>query len=96
MAVLDGPGFTAGDLHPLVREFYERTSAWRLQVWAQWCAAAWPFGWLISTVSARRLEQLALPLRPLEVAHGMTSEVRAAVGCTGAPPRAGSPGRTSR
>ena len=85
MAVLDGPGFAAGDLHPSVREFYECTSAWRLQVWAQWCAAAWPFGWLVTTVFARRLEQLALPLRPLEVAHGMTSEVRTAVGPDGAP-----------
>lgn len=31
--------------------------------------------WLISAVLARRLGQLSLPLRPLEVAHGMISEV---------------------
>lgn len=85
MAVLDAPGFAADALHPLVREFYENTSAWRLQVWAQWSPVAWPFGWLISSVFARRLEQLSLPLRPLEVAHGMTSEVRTALGPDGAP-----------
>jgi hypothetical protein len=80
MAQLDGPGFDAAKLRPEVRDFYERTSRWRLQVWAQWCSAAWPFGWLIAVVFARRLEQLSLPLRPLDVAHGMSSDVRTVVG----------------
>lgn len=83
MALLDGPGFDAAKLRPEVRDFYEQTSRWRLQVWAQWCSAAWPFGWLLSTVFARRLEQLSLPLRPLDVAHGMTSDVRTVVGPDG-------------
>jgi hypothetical protein len=79
MALLDGPGFDAAKLRPEVRDFYERTDDWRLQVWAQWCSAAWPFGWLISVLFARRLEQLSLPLRPLDVAHGMSSDVRTVV-----------------
>ena len=83
MRLLDGPGFDAGALRPEVRDFYERTSRWRLQVWAQWCSAAWPFGWLISVVFARRLEQLSLPLRPLDVAHGMSSDVRTVLGANG-------------
>jgi hypothetical protein len=83
MGLLDGPGFDAAKLRPEVRDFYERTSRWRLQVWAQWCSAAWPFGWLISVVFARRLEQLSLPLRPLDVAHGMSSDVRTVVGPDG-------------
>lgn len=83
MALLDGSGFDAAKLRPEVRDFYERTSRWRLQVWAQWCSAAWPFGWLISVVFARRLEQLSLPLRPLDVAHGMSSDVRTVVGPDG-------------
>jgi hypothetical protein len=83
MALLDGPGFDSAKLRPEVRDFYERTARWRLQVWAQWCSAAWPFGWLISMVFARRLEQLSLPLRPLDVAHGMTSDVRTVVGPQG-------------
>ena len=83
MALLDGPGFDASKLRPEVRDFYERTSRWRLQVWAQWCSAAWPFGWLISVLFARRLEQLSLPLRPLDVAQGMSSDVRPVVGPDG-------------
>ena len=83
MKLLDGPGFSAADLRPEVRDFYERTSRWRLQVWGQWSPVAWPFGWLVSALFARRLEQLALPLRPLEVAHGMSSEVRPVIGADG-------------
>ncbi|WP_250443653.1 hypothetical protein [Actinotalea sp. C106] len=75
MAALDGDAFTAADLAPSVRDFYEQTSRWRLDAWVAWSSWAWPFGWLLSTAFARRLEQLALPLRPLDVAHGMTSTV---------------------
>lgn len=75
MAVLDGPGFAASSLVPAVRAFYETTSAWRLDAWIGWSAWAWPFGWALGALFARRLEQLALPMRPLDVAHGMTSTV---------------------
>ena len=85
MGVLDAAGFKASELRPEVRAFYERTSDWRLQVWTQWCSVAWPFGWLVSRVFAERLEQLALPLRPLDVAHGMTSQVRAVLDADGRP-----------
>ncbi len=57
-----------------MRDFYERTRRWRLDVWTAWSPWAWPFGGLVSTF-AQRLEQLALPMRPLDVAHGMTSTV---------------------
>jgi hypothetical protein len=75
MSVLDGPDFSASDLAGPVVDFYERTSEWRLEVWSQWCPAAWPFGWLISLIFARRLQQLNLPLRPLDTAYGMDSQV---------------------
>ncbi|MEV5827918.1 hypothetical protein AB0L25_20340 [Spirillospora sp. NPDC052242] len=84
MTVLDGPAFDPADLHPHVRDFYERTTRWRLDLWSQWSPWAWPFGWLISALFARRLQQLALPLRPLDVAHGMTSEITPVVGPDGA------------
>ncbi len=76
MSVLDGPGFKASDLAQPVVDFYERTSSWRLEVWSQW-SALWPFGWLISSVFAKRLQQLNLPLRPLDTAYGMDSQVLA-------------------
>jgi hypothetical protein len=72
---LAGEGFDPTALAPPIRDFYERTDQWRLEVWSQWCPVAWPFGWLLSAVFSRRLEQLSLPLRPLDVAHGMDSRV---------------------
>jgi len=75
MAVLDGPGFRSADVDPLVRDFYEHTADWRMEVWAQWSAVFQPGGEVISRLFARRVQQLALPTRPLDVAHGMDSRV---------------------
>jgi hypothetical protein len=75
MSVLDGAGFRAADLDPAVRHFYERTSCWRMEVWAQWSAPFQPGGELVSRLFGRRVQQLALPTRPLDVAHGIDSRV---------------------
>lgn len=75
MGDLAGAGFDPALLAKPIVEFYEQTAAWRMEVWSQWCPAAWPFGWLLSAVFARRLQQLALPLRALDVALGMDSRV---------------------
>jgi len=75
MAALDGPGFRADDLRPEVRAFYEHTSDWRMEVWTQWNAVFQPGGELISRFFGRRVQQLALPTRPLDVAHGMDSRI---------------------
>ena len=74
-AQLDGPGFRADDLHADVRAFYEHTSDWRMEVWTGWAPLFWPGGELISRLFGRRVGQLALPMRPLDVAHGMDSRV---------------------
>jgi hypothetical protein len=84
MALLDGPGFDASALHPLVLDFYQRTARWRLELWSQWSAPARLGGRAVSALFARRLDQLSLPLRPLDLAHGMSSEVRPVVGADGA------------
>ena len=42
-----------------------------MEVWSQWCPAMRPFGWLISSIFAKRLQQLNLPLRPLDTAYGL-------------------------
>jgi hypothetical protein len=73
--LLRGEGFDPARLTQEIVTFYERTSEWRLDVWSQWSPIARPAGWLLSAVFARRLQQLALPLRPLDVAHGMESRV---------------------
>ncbi|MGH3348000.1 MAG: hypothetical protein ACRDO4_13560 [Nocardioides sp.] len=75
LARLDGPGFDAADLQPEVRDFYEHTSRWRMEVWTGWSPLFWPAGEVVSRLFGRRSEQLALPMRPLEVARGMDSRV---------------------
>jgi hypothetical protein len=75
MAALDGPGFAAAGLQPQVRDFYEHTADWHIEVWSGWAPWAWPGGELVSRFFGRRVEQLALPMRPLDVAQGMDSRV---------------------
>lgn len=75
VAALDGPGFDAARLRPEVRDFYEHTAEWDLEVWTGWSPLFWPVGELIARLYGRRVEQLALPMRPLEVARGMDSQV---------------------
>lgn len=75
MADLDGPGFRAADLLPQVRDFYEHTADWQVEVWSAWAPWAWPGGELVSRLFGKRVEQLALPMRPMDVAHGMDSRV---------------------
>lgn len=75
MSELDGPGFRAADLLPQVRDFYEHTARWRMEVWTEWNALFQPGGELISRYFGRRVQQLALPTRPLDVALGMDSRV---------------------
>src|SRR5262249_35291439 len=75
MDALASSGFDPTGLATPIREFYERTADWHLDVWSQWCPVAMPGGWLITTLFAKRLQQLALPLRPLDAAHGMDSRV---------------------
>lgn len=75
MAALDGPGFDARRLRPEIRDFYEHTAAWQMEVWTGWSPLFWPAGELVARLWGRRVEQLALPMRPLDVAHGMSSQV---------------------
>jgi hypothetical protein len=75
LADLGGDAFDPSRLSPAIVDFYEHTTEWRLDAWSQWSPVALPAGWLLSAVFARRLQQLALPMRPLDVAHGMDSRV---------------------
>ncbi|MDQ4085383.1 MAG: hypothetical protein M3165_06145, partial [Actinomycetota bacterium] len=83
MARLDGPDFRADDLRPEIRDFYEHTSSWRMEVWTQWSPVFRPAGELVSRLFGRRVQQLALPTRPLDVAHGMDSRVVAILAPSG-------------
>ncbi|MBV9487587.1 MAG: hypothetical protein JO246_16265 [Frankiaceae bacterium] len=67
--------FNPALVHPLIVDFYEHTSRWQLDLWSEWCPFAWPFGWLLTAMWSHRLQQLSLPMRPLDVSWGMDSEV---------------------
>lgn len=75
MSCLNGSTFDAVNLRPQVRDFYEHTSAWQMEVWAQWNPVFQPGGELIARFFGRRVQQLAIPTRPLDVAMGMDSRV---------------------
>jgi hypothetical protein len=76
LSALDGPDFSSADVDDRVRDFYEHTASWRMEVWSGWNALFAPGGELIARMWGRRVEQLALPVQPLSVSRGMASSVR--------------------
>ncbi len=60
---------------PEVKEFYEQTSAFELDAWSEWKGFFRPFGIALSRIFSTRLQQLNVPLSPLDSARGMTSHV---------------------
>lgn len=62
-------------LRPEVADFYLRTSEYDLDAWSEWCGAFRPFGVLLARIFSRRLQQLNVPLSPLDTSRGITSEV---------------------
>jgi len=72
---LSDPGFDANSVNANIIDFYEHTSAYDLDVWAEWQAAFRPFGSLIALIFSRRLQQLNVPLSALDASHGMTSDI---------------------
>jgi hypothetical protein len=65
------------DVAKPVRDFYEQTSQYSLDAWSEWCAAFRPFGRALSVLFSKRLQQLNVPLSPLDSARGMTNSVLA-------------------
>jgi hypothetical protein len=61
--------------HPAVIDFYEQTSEYELDAWAEWCGAFRPFGNALARIFSRRLQQLNVPLSPLDTSRGITSHV---------------------
>jgi hypothetical protein len=69
------PDFDPARVHPKIRDFYERTHAFRLDTWATTYFPARLALWAMVTTISRRVDQLNFPLDGLDTAHGMTSEV---------------------
>ncbi len=73
--VLASDGFDVSRVHPRVRHFYEHTARYRMDVWAEsWFPASVGL-WLLVTTISRKVNQLNFPLRVLETAKGMDSEI---------------------
>ena len=72
---LQSSTFSPEKIHPRIRDFYERTAKYNLDVWSQWRGAFKPFGWVIAALFSRRLQQLNLPISPLETSRGITSDI---------------------
>jgi hypothetical protein len=74
-AALEGDGFRVADVQPQVRDFYEHTAEFRMDVWAE---TRFPMNlglWLLVTTISRKVNQLNFPLRALDTARGMDSEI---------------------
>lgn len=74
-SVLRSDTFSPERINPQIRDFYEHTTRYNLDVWSQWCGAFKPFGWLIAALFSRRLQQLNMPISPLETSRGITSDI---------------------
>jgi hypothetical protein len=62
-------------LNRQVIDFYEHTINYNFEVWSSWCGFFYPFGRLLNIVFSKRLQQLNLPLNPLDSSRGIQSNI---------------------
>lgn len=72
---LRGDGFDPARAHALVREFYEHTTRFTMDVWSQTFFPSNIALWLLVKTISRQVNQLNFPLSPLDTARGMVSEI---------------------
>jgi hypothetical protein len=72
---LTGPTFDATRVHPLIREFYEHTSRFRLTIIPEWRPWMKPAYELFKRVVAEPLGQAAIPSNIEEAQRGMVSTI---------------------
>jgi hypothetical protein len=72
---LDGPTFDAGRVHPLIREFYEHTSRFRLSIVPEWRRWMKPGYGVFKRLVAQPLGQAAIPSNIEEAQRGMVSTI---------------------
>lgn len=74
-SALHSDKFDTTKVAPAITRFYEATSGYQFDVWSEWSGVFRPFGWLLRVIFSRRLQQMNVPLSPLETCHGVTSEI---------------------
>ena len=72
---LDGPTFDAARVHPLIREFYEHTSRFKLSIVPEWRRWMKPGYELFKLVVAQPLGQATIPSNIEEAQRGMVSTI---------------------
>ena len=72
---LNGPTFDAGRVHPLIREFYEHTSRFKLSIIPEWRRWMKPGYEIFKLVVAQPLGQAAIPSNIEEAQRGMISTI---------------------
>jgi len=75
--------FDSSLVNPRIRDFYERTAAYELEVWSEVGALARPLLWGLVTMVSRRMDQLVFPLSPLELSGVMRNAEVVAVAASG-------------
>jgi hypothetical protein len=74
-SAVTGPNCRPAQVDPEIARFYERTSDYDFDVWSEWSGIFKPFGVALTVIFSRRLQQLNLPLSPLDTKLGITSRV---------------------
>jgi len=72
---LDGPDFSADRVHPLIREFYEHTSRFRLSIIPEWRSWMKPGYEIFKRLVAEPLGQAAIPSNIEQAQRGMVSTI---------------------
>lgn len=72
---LNLPAVELKKLDPIVIDFYENTSRYKLQLSVNWNPFFKPFGFLLRFIFSRRIKQLNIPLRAKESAAQLKSTV---------------------
>lgn len=72
---LAGPTFDPDRVASEVRDFYEHTAAYRMDVWAKTFFPSNLALWLLVTTISRKVEQLNFPVDTFATASGMDSEI---------------------
>ena len=73
--LLSGPGFDPGGVHPLVREFYEHTTRFKLDIVPEWRLWVRPGYLLYRNLVARPLGQANVPMNQRETQRGIRSRI---------------------
>ena len=72
---LRGPAFDPAEVDPLIREFYEHTTRFKLSIEPKWNPFVRPFFWFFKSFIAQKIGQANLPFNTKEAHRGMVSYI---------------------